>query len=794
MENTKNYPGCPFRTELDLSGLIKYWKDNLKNDDSSIHYASQEILDQIEKAQELHAPINDLSVIKKNKDLIGLLMSVVFPPALSDTMLMGAHVPFNFSGFLATPGYAEILPFDNPREDIRLYSDTGDAAKGTIMMAYLFILNTYFGTNIEFNVPIILGVPDKRTGLERIYKLEVDTRFVEVVALEKPESIDSKTIAMLLENLYDVDLWQKYIRPQNFVFRGFALHKLVDVTDQEMLSSIKYYLLRRDAVTCGVNFLTIQEKIQTLFALPDLKLGIVFFDPHNNIISSAGISDWNSFMLHDKHESLSCSYFSDSIYDKAYVEKKPVIIEDLSKYDRKTKIEKTLLEQDIRNIIIAPLMNNNEVIGMLELVTPNPGNLNFINAGKLKNVLPMFSAAITRVLGDLQNEVRAAIQKECTAIHPSVEWKFLQAGYEMVSQRQQGKKSTLPEIVFENVYPLFGMSDIRNSSVLRNQAIREDLLENLSMAKKIVEEILEYRNMPILNELIFRINNEMALIEPGLASGSESGVISFLKEEVNPAIRLFQDHNEEIKALTDTYFKSLDPDLGVIYHKRRDFETSLTQVNQNISKLIDQAEVLAQDIVPHYFEKYKTDGVEYNLYLGQSLLENGTFDTLYLRNFRLWQLITMCDIARNIDDLQEELSHPLEIAQLILVHSEPLAIRFRQDEKRFDVDGAYNIRYEIVKKRIDKAHIKGTGERLTQPGKISIVYSRESDAAEYLRYIEYLKTQDFLLDEVEQFEIEELQGAKGLQALRVSINQQRKVEDNYGDDLINDLMNQLEKA
>jgi GAF domain-containing protein len=232
-----------------------------------------------------------------------------------------------------------------------------------------------------------------------------------------------------------------------------------------------------------VNFLTIQEKIQALFALPDLKLGIVFFDPNNNIISSGGISDWNSFMIHDHQENLSCSYFSNSIYDKAFTEKKPVIIENLAKYDRKTKIEKALLEQDIKNIIIAPLTNNGEVIGMLELVTPNPGDLNFINAGKLSNVLPMFSAAITRVLGDLHNEVRAAIQKECTAIHPSVEWKFLQAGYEMVGQNQKEGKTTLPEIVFDNVYPLFGMSDIRNSSVLRNQAIREDLLENLSMAK-----------------------------------------------------------------------------------------------------------------------------------------------------------------------------------------------------------------------------------------------------------------------------------------------------------------------
>lgn len=34
-------------------------------------------------------------------------------------------------------------------------------------------------------------------------------------------------------------------------------------------------------------------------------------------------------------------------------------------------------------------------------------------------------------------------------------------------------------------------------------------------------------------------------------------------------------------------------------------------------------------------------------------------------------------------------------------------------------------------KRIDKAHIKNTNERITQPGKIAIIYSQDKDALEY---------------------------------------------------------------
>ena len=91
------------------------------------------------------------------------------------------------------------------------------------------------------------------------------------------------------------------------------------------------------------------------------------------------------------------------------------------------------------------------------------------------------------------------------------------------------------------------------------------------------------------------------------------------------------------------------------------------------------------------------------------------------------------------------------------------------DEKRFDVDGTYNARYEVVKKRVDKAHIKGTEERITQPGKIAIIYSQKEDEKEYLKYIAFLQHKKLLNKDVEILELEDLQGVTGLKAIRVSV-------------------------
>jgi hypothetical protein len=91
------------------------------------------------------------------------------------------------------------------------------------------------------------------------------------------------------------------------------------------------------------------------------------------------------------------------------------------------------------------------------------------------------------------------------------------------------------------------------------------------------------------------------------------------------------------------------------------------------------------------------------------------------------------------------------------------------DEKKFDVDGAYNIRYEILKKRIDKAYVKDSNERLTQPGKLAIVYSQENEAQEYRNYLKYLQSIEYIGPDIERLELKDLQGITGLKALRAEL-------------------------
>jgi len=254
-----------------------------------------------------------------------------------------------------------------------------------------------------------------------------------------------------------------------------------------------------------------------------------------------------------------------------------------------------------------------------------------------------------------------------------------------------------------------------------------------------------------------------------LLSDDELVIYDFLQTDLDSIFKNIRERCPELKKMIDEYFAKLDPQRGVIYHNRKDYEESITRINDVLDRFIDTEQLEAQKIYPHYFERYLTDGIEFNIYIGQSLSPHFTFNEMYVRNLKLWQLNVLAKAARITHTLEKRLALPLQTTQLILAHSVPLSISFRRKERKFDVDGAYNIRYEIIKKRIDKVHLKDSGERLTQPGKIAIVYSQHKELEEYLEFIEYLQNEKLLGFELEHLDLEDTQGISGLKAVRVNV-------------------------
>lgn len=765
-------PGAafPFRSTLSLEPLIAYWQEREQAPNAGLARLARAIGELVAQAPSCRGSLSAGRLLECHHELIETLMLAVFPPASFASAISGVVGPFQRHCFYATPYFEDVLLNKDRGIKQPLNIDLPAMERQMELMAYQLVLHRVYGAALPPLGTIVFTVPDYGIGLYRHYDIDFNSDFVTVNVVGDPPVLTPEQIDLLIHNRHRPELWRELLPPAHFELEGFNIIQLMDVTEQEILSELKYDLLERDVLQNSARLEQIQEKLRVLFAQPALQLGIAAYDEKKRAFVDFGRKINHSFLTKQmQHQAPDGSFRQ--IYERLLSEREPLILKDVASANIPEDLRTQILGLGINSAILALLPYGTDTVGLLELGTPDVGGLDEFDMDKVAQFLPLFAVAVKRNAEDLLTRVQAIIREKFTAIHPTMEWRFTDAARNLLAQLDAGNRTAEMEpIVFEDVYPLHGSCDIRSSSTVRNEAIQGDLIEHLSLANKVLKKASEYQQLPILDELKFYVAKNLKRLRAGLLSGDEANIYDSLKREVEPLFEYLATHIAELRPVIGGYWAGIDPKLGILYKRRQDFEVSVTTLNDAVSDYLDEEEEKAQRMYPHYFQRYKTDGVEFNIYVGGSLVEDKPFDLVFLKNLRLWQLLTMVEITRRTAALKLTLPVPLETTQLILIHGQALSIRFRQDERQFDVDGAYNIRYEIIKKRIDKATVLGTGERLTQPGTIALVYAQSREAVEYYEYIDYLQDRGLLEPGVEELELEELQGVKGLLALRVKVN------------------------
>lgn len=772
---TGNYPLTEpvFNSQLSFRPLVEALKKSIAEGNPGMKSLYGRVVDEMESHPELLDSITDLSVLEPYSALIEELLSSVFP-ATTPFNIHAVSFPFTFEAVYASPIFRSMLikPGNN-RIEVPDQKIGKSLQQERIQFAYGLILKKYLGYSVPDNARSVHSFKDPVTGLTRYMELRIDTRFIDVNPIGEMPPLPDSVVCQRTNRILTISELMEKVPLEKFCFEGISVIRVNDVTEQEVISLIKNKLLDLNMVPDGSAYWELETYIQSLIGIKEVKIGITPFLKVNGHYVYSDLHNNYSLLFKHFHSNKDKDEVSDCCKMLFRENDQPVLFETLTE-DTLADVE--YLEyyylQGGRSMIICPIMGESGLLGMLEIISEVPGTLKPAHIAKLLPAIPLFTLALEKGAENLNNKIDKVIKEKFTAVQPSVEWKFTEAALNYIVNSQQKDKEDIKieRIAFNEVYPLYGAIDIRNSSTERSHAIQLDLLEQLETALKVVKKAQTDMPFPVLQEVEFKLDKYIASASDVLLSDEEISINDFLHGQVVSIFNHLQSTQPSLKNDIEQYFAALDPQLGIIYHHRKEYEESIARINDTLARLVDKEQVSAQKVYPHYFERYITDGLEFNIYMGQSIAPRKKFDELYLRNMKMWQLTILAKAARITHKLEKELSHPLRTTQLILVHSIPLSISFRTEERKFDVDGAYNMRYEIVKKRIDKVRIKDTNERLTQPGKIAVVYSQSKDAGEYLEYIEFLQNQKLIKPGVEQLDLEELQGVVGLKALRVDVN------------------------
>lgn len=752
----------PAVMQISFFKIIETLELTAKGSDQSAANYAQELLLEVKKYPELRDGM-DLTQIKKRRKSIEKLSRVLFPDALLTNEIKALTPPFHFEPLYTSTRFDTIIKASGEAFSYKMKDVDEDTF---YLYCCYFILGSYYGYGVSGGGPLKIEIFNKNQGLMRVYKTLINADMSEFIPTKRAVDITREDYEELIDNFGNINVWKKKFPPNSWIMRGLNVINLVDVTLDQSIGSITSNLL----VESTDAFENIQSGIRSLLNKANLEIGVLTLDKDRLL----PMNEYEAKSILLSHgDSLDCnSDLCDYAHAQLMMKNEPLVIADVDRFNEmsNSSLSGRIAASKFKSYIIAPLIYEDEVLGFMELAAYKRYDLNNGTLAILNEVLPILAMAQKRFMTEAQNRIEAIIQQECTTIHSSVKWRFEEEAEKFMKKQLNNEEPVFKDIVFNDLYPLYGQMDIKGSSIRRNDAVTADLTKQINAVKKVLKAAFKQTEMPAYEELIFRLNSFKSDLKKGLSAGSEYKIYGFLKSDIYPVFDHLKQIDGTLKKLVREYNDLLDTELKTVYEERKNYDTSVNLINERLASHIDRKQIDVQEMFPHYFERYKTDGVEFNMYIGQSIVRDEKFDPIYLRNLRLWQLVVICEMENEFKSMQKDLHTTIEIASLVLVYNTSLSVHFRMDEKQFDVEGAYNARYEIIKKRVDKAHIKDTTERVTQPGCIAIIYSQEQDAREYRMYLEFLASKGYVKQGFEDLELEDLQGVSGLHALRVEVS------------------------
>lgn len=762
----------PVPSVVSFAPYINFLKKQLATADGMKANFYRFIIRKFEQHPILLNPIEDLMILGEYNELLRMVDATIFPLVYDEEDNLFALTPpmtfemFYFSKAMYNTivdkktGFIKELHKSFSKEFFRSRKEH---------FLYNFILEEFYGIQYEFDHSMVFPLWDEDTSLMRYYNVKIDRRFIQITNNGVLPVLDPKKIIELRSGAIQASELRELIPAELFSLEGFAILNVFDITPQQSIEQIRNTVLGINELNENEVFDYIKSSLKTLLQENDLEIGLLpFLKVNDQFVIDEEISN-RSILL---KSGCDCNADDNSYTQiaEAYEQNpKPIILTNITEdVVKETPMVEMLYKSGIRSYLVMPLFNNGQILGLIEIASRRPGVINSLFISRLEPARHLLGQVLQHNIAVFKNKMEQTIREKFTSLQPSVEWKFNEVAWNFLQTSGNDAKADIENVVFKDVYPIYGAIDIRNSSIERNVAIQKDHLRQLEILQTTLKELRQHIEIALLDEMIFKCIKWHNEISEVLTAEDELKITDFFVNDVTPLLNHFKKNHHKSSSIVLNYFNKSEIYKGVIHHNRDEYQESVDLINSKLIQYMNKEKHILQKSYPNYFEKYKTDGIEYNIYIGQSIAPDKPFDMLYLKNLRLWQLSSMATITRMTHNMLPQMKVKLHTTQLILIHSNPIDISFRRDERRFDVEGSYNIRYEIMKKRIDKVHTS-TGERLTQPGKIALVYSNQKEVQEYQKFIEYLQDQHILHDDLEYLELEEVQGLYGLRALRVSV-------------------------
>ncbi|MGB0638741.1 MAG: hypothetical protein ACPGTU_05380, partial [Myxococcota bacterium] len=603
-----------FQSRADLGYLVTAWR-NLDLDQYPMMSSQRQwVLSEWDKRTELHGVHSDPEILRAHSDFISALVSLKFSVDSQNDPngMFAAIVPSTMEVVWSTPAMGK-LQLEGSSFFVEHPSIRG--AVGLLILIYRL-----YGDRLDVSrIPIpngsgmtdVMSYQAEAGGPVRYYRLRFDNELYTTKSWsvgmgadgDRLPELTQEGLERILTNPYDVEHIASVFDTKKLWLNGIGMVWAEEVTPFVQSASFTDQLARRDALVRRQDLMSLQEQMRITLRIPDVEVGIVLCPSSPDSVQSRWRPHLRSLRFTEE------VYLQDLSDDDVYFScvEQSRIFNNLKDEPGTEEIRAS----QWRSLLVAPLIYHDQFIGLLELASPRPHVFDFYSMPRVYSMVSAMAMAINRVHEGEHERMMAVIKQTCTAIHPSVEWRFQEMARDYLSQIERDELPVAQPIVFRQVMPLFGVSDIRGSSNSRNQSIQADLEHQLRLAATVIETAGTSHPRPVFRELASRIRRHQHSISTGLTSGDETRIYGFLRDVVETAFDELSALSPENAKTVQAYRAELDPNVGAVYQLRRSYDESVTQINDTIGAFIDSQQEAAQKMIPHYFEKFKTDGVDH---------------------------------------------------------------------------------------------------------------------------------------------------------------------------------------
>ncbi|MFL5810268.1 MAG: hypothetical protein ACJ749_12155, partial [Flavisolibacter sp.] len=550
MGTSNGYHG--FKSLLSLQPLVVVLKKMIAEAKPGARKLYEGLITEIESRPDLLKPMEDCSVLQKDVELVEAVLSTIFPPATSSTQgIYAISFPFRSETVYASPGFRELFLKDGSDKIILSHSKTDiDIARSSHVLMYDLILKKLFDHPVSMITSSVHPFKNEN-GLTKYYELKLNAQFIDVYPTDDftvPKDFTAKQSC-------EIDELKEIFPLEKFRFEGLLVIEVNDVTQDQVILEIKNALLNINSFSEVTVYDDLQLHVQSLIGLKNVQIGITpFFKMNGYYLYTESL--YRNSLLFKTYEAVrerdsineECQYFFQAT--------QPVLYEYLNEA---STVQNPLLryyhEQGGHSLILCPLRSDDgKLIGLLEILSTKSGELQFQHLARIQPSIQLFTLALEKNAESIELQVDKMIKEHFTAIQPSVEWKFTEAAFNYLQHRQISELAKMPNITFDDVYPLYAAIDVRNSSTERNHSIQLDLLEQLNMAQDLLKRSAKVIEFPLLKETQYRIEKYIVSVSDTLLSDDELLLYDFLQNDLDAILKNVRHSNPELKKPIDVYY------------------------------------------------------------------------------------------------------------------------------------------------------------------------------------------------------------------------------------------------